>query len=320
MAQKNTTAVITASLNGRYATATVTIVSSESLTAFSCNADTLIAGGNTECVVLLSSPPASDVTITVSTANSVLTVPTAIRVVAGSVSTQFTVTSGLTDKDQQATLTAVLHKSVQVEHLQIIGVKPLSLSCVPTTVTGGAVTTCEGRLTSSNVPVTVDLTLSSSNKAVIVPAAVSIRPLQSAVVFRALTTKVPNAKEVRLTASVGSTSVVEKVTVLPSSEPVLAVPDTVLGHIGRLVRFVISAEDPGRLPLTLSVSGLPAGATFDLSTGTVEWTPQVSQAGSHNVTFTATNSAHLSCAQGRPGHRRLGQASHILCRKCRNVF
>jgi hypothetical protein len=59
-----------------------------------------------------------------------------------------------------------------------------------------------------------------------------------------------------------------------------------------VLNFTVSASDPHDTPanaVALSVSGLPAGATFDLLTGTFSWTPSEEQQGMHTVTFTVTD-------------------------------
>jgi hypothetical protein len=58
------------------------------------------------------------------------------------------------------------------------------------------------------------------------------------------------------------------------------------------LQFTVTASDANDLPadnLTLSVSGLPAGATFDSQTGLFQWTPSEAQQGSYQVTFTVTD-------------------------------
>jgi hypothetical protein len=50
--------------------------------------------------------------------------------------------------------------------------------------------------------------------------------------------------------------------------------------------FTVSATDPDTNDtLTLAASSLPSGATFDPSTGEFDWTPTISDVGTHQVTF-----------------------------------
>ena len=60
---------------------------------------------------------------------------------------------------------------------------------------------------------------------------------------------------------------------------------------GSLLAFTVSADDDNGAP-TLSVSGLPTGATFNEITGEFDWTPVPGDAGTYTVTFTATDSAN----------------------------
>lgn len=57
-----------------------------------------------------------------------------------------------------------------------------------------------------------------------------------------------------------------------------------------LLTFTVSATDPDSgQTLTYSASGLPSGATFIPATRTFSWTPNFSQNGTYNVTFTVTD-------------------------------
>lgn len=53
--------------------------------------------------------------------------------------------------------------------------------------------------------------------------------------------------------------------------------------------FTVTASDPDSDPVTLSVSDLPAGASFNPATGQFSWTPGEAQQGTYSVTFTAAD-------------------------------
>ncbi|MCI0596191.1 MAG: Ig-like domain-containing protein, partial [candidate division Zixibacteria bacterium] len=62
----------------------------------------------------------------------------------------------------------------------------------------------------------------------------------------------------------------------------------------QLLQFRVSATDPDLTTPTLSTAGLPSGAVFVDSTngaGSFTWTPSFTQAGTHNVTFIASDGA-----------------------------
>ncbi|RMG84919.1 MAG: hypothetical protein D6708_16430, partial [Candidatus Dadabacteria bacterium] len=71
--------------------------------------------------------------------------------------------------------------------------------------------------------------------------------------------------------------------------PVLTVPVTAIAvDAGAAVEFAVTATDPDGDAVDLAVANLPAGATF--TNGTFRWTPDSSQAGTHEVLFSATDS------------------------------
>jgi hypothetical protein len=82
----------------------------------------------------------------------------------------------------------------------------------------------------------------------------------------------------------------------PASGPVLEAPANRIAKIGEMVSFAVSAVEPSQLEFQVSAQGLPTGATFDASRGRFDWVPRATQAGKHQVTFTATNSAGQTIA------------------------
>ena len=70
--------------------------------------------------------------------------------------------------------------------------------------------------------------------------------------------------------------------------PVLTVPPLPNSGVlpeGQSIGFTVSATDVDSSQLTLSVTGAPSGAQFDLSAGTFTWTPTFLQAGDYLITF-----------------------------------
>ena len=57
----------------------------------------------------------------------------------------------------------------------------------------------------------------------------------------------------------------------------------------RGLSFGVEATDPDGDPVTYSASGLPAGASFDPASRQFSWTPDYTQAGTYQVTFTASD-------------------------------
>ncbi|MDH5642549.1 MAG: Ig-like domain-containing protein, partial [Nitrospira sp.] len=100
---------------------------------------------------------------------------------------------------------------------------------------------------------------------------------------------------VTFSVSDGEFSASETITIMVNEvnkAPVLAPIGNKTVNEGELLSFTISASDadvPTQL-LTFSASGLPTGATFDVTTGLFTWIPTETQGpGSYNVTFSVTD-------------------------------
>jgi hypothetical protein len=79
--------------------------------------------------------------------------------------------------------------------------------------------------------------------------------------------------------------------------PVLATVGNQVVAEGALLSFTLSASDPDGDQLTFSVTGLPAGATLDPTTGGFSWTPTYEQAGVYTLALTATDPTSLSASE-----------------------
>jgi len=81
--------------------------------------------------------------------------------------------------------------------------------------------------------------------------------------------------------------------VVPNSAPVLDAIGNKTVNEGQLLSFTVHATDPNGQPVTYSlqaVSGsLPAGISFNTTTGAFSWTPSYTQSGSYELLFTATD-------------------------------
>jgi PKD repeat protein len=96
---------------------------------------------------------------------------------------------------------------------------------------------------------------------------------------------------------IGGIEIVEKdIQVTPptpvptNSPPILASLDNKTVNEGELLQFGITAADPDGDELTFaSTSDLPTGAEFNQTTGIFSWTPDYTQAGTYQVTFTVSD-------------------------------
>jgi PKD repeat protein len=89
-------------------------------------------------------------------------------------------------------------------------------------------------------------------------------------------------------------SVTTAIKIVTSGAPTVTSPATSTVAENSLLTVGVAASDPNGDPIaSLTASGLPPGATFTAgsgnTSGTMSWTPSYTQAGTYNVTFTATN-------------------------------
>jgi uncharacterized protein (TIGR03437 family) len=161
------------------------------------------------------------------------------------------------------------------------------LSCSPRAVNPGSTVTCELRVTASAA--VSQLALESSTAQVKIPTTVTTRPHQSSLTFQAFVDPAAKQQSASISASLNGSQVRETILVMPATGPVLTVPERQIAKFREPLRFMASAVDPDGLPVQLTVTGAPTGASFDPVSGRFEWTPGESQTGKHQVTFTAAN-------------------------------
>jgi len=107
--------------------------------------------------------------------------------------------------------------------------------------------------------------------------------------------------------SVSKTVTVNVAALVP---PLLAVPSNQTVPAGFWINFTVTATSANTGgTVTLSATGLPAGATFDSSTGLFSWKPSVGQTGSYAVTFTATDSSYPATPTSKPMGIQVSQAA-----------
>jgi len=169
-----------------------------------------------------------------------------------------------------------------------------TLLCLPNTVAAGAKFVCRLQVTASPDPIVVHL--SSDSSQLEIPQSVTPRPNQSSLSFQGNVKRAASGQLVTVTASSGDSRVADTFMLAPASGPVLEAPANRIAKIGKEVSFPVSAVEPSQLEFQVSAQGLPTGATFDVSSGRFDWVPSATQAGKHQVTFTATNSAGQTTA------------------------
>jgi hypothetical protein len=162
----------------------------------------------------------------------------------------------------------------------------------------GSARRCELQLNSVPAADVVEVALSSSSEDLKLPAAVATRPGQSSLDFVVVADPATKHQTARISARYGANIVEQEqdLKLAAQTAPVLTAPKRQLAKFGEVVRFTVTASDSSG-PVSLTASDLPAGASWDGSTGEFVWTPNESQAGQHKVMFTAINSADISTTE-----------------------
>ncbi|MBZ5724687.1 MAG: hypothetical protein LAP87_06785 [Acidobacteriia bacterium] len=308
------TGVVTATLGGSSAFASLGLLSAPNgISSFFCtpNASTV---GVLACTIVLNLPaPAGGVTVSIQAASSRLQVPAQVRVLPGSQYIGFVASVTASDQDELAQISATVDSDVRTINVPIIGIRPTSLVCSPTTIQAGDSFTCVVGLNSPNIPEIVHLAPSSDNPNLKVPSPFTTRPGQTQLAFSVLSDRGDGHRASEVTLQFGKAAVTDTVVIVPAAAPVLNVPQKQLAAVGKELTFVVSAIDPSGLSVALEAGVLPAGASFDPITGKFSWTPgqkETSQTaprrisihrprlqsamGTYIISFRATNSANVA--------------------------
>jgi hypothetical protein len=165
------------------------------------------------------------------------------------------------------------------------------LSCSRSALVAGASALCQVTFPDRIDSGEAEITLTTTSDDIQVPKIVLARKGDRTVHFEVLVR--PEAAEgpVRFLAQSGERSVGAQIQITASKHPNLVAPKRRPGRPGSAVEFQVLATDT--VPYWLSVSDLPAGAKFDVTSGAFHWIPAESDLGERAVTFQATNSLGL---------------------------
>src|SRR4029077_8433101 len=139
--------------------------------------------------------------------------------------------------------------------------------------------TCDLQLSSTNLPDGTDIMVSASDPSVQVPAAISSRPGQSTLSFRAAVSPQAQTHSASISVTLGAMSAQDQVMVLASPLPVLTVPGTQFAVYGSTLSFNVTASSATGTAIYLTTDKLPPGATFNRSSGRFIWIPKKAQQG-----------------------------------------
>ncbi len=169
-----------------------------------------------------------------------------------------------------------------------------SLSCSPNVVAAGGSFECA--LTGAGAEASIN---ADGAEGVLLPAATGGRKRGSAV-FRGSVAAGAPQQRVTVTASAGGLEVQDTVTVAAGNPSIVLPPDQLV-QTGTPVAFKVTADSS--VPAAITAPELPAGASFDASTGEFAWTPRTDQQGVYDVKFTTGNtqqSVRITVDAGKP--------------------
>jgi uncharacterized protein (TIGR03437 family) len=194
-----------------------------------------------------------------------------------------------------------------------------SLSCAPSAVQAGGSFTCELRLANQGA---ASFAVASDGSDLRLPASINARAGQSSIQFRGTVDSAAHQSLIRISIGnpggdpAGQTET--QIAVLASPAPVFSLPTALLVKPGEPISFRVSAQDPAGLPVRISASNLPAGASFEPASSRFNWTPAANQLGAFAPVFAAVNStgftasAHSDITVGS-GKPVLAAASKLAC-------
>jgi uncharacterized protein (TIGR03437 family) len=152
------------------------------------------------------------------------------------------------------------------------------LSCAPKVVHAGESFDCELQQADGTQPAELS---ADGAIGVLLPATTGGRN-RSNVRFRGSVTQTVPQQSVTMAAVSRGERVEETIAVLAGADPAISAPGDQLVKYGTPVAFKVTADSA-----TVGVQELPAGASFDPSTGQFAWTPGENQQGISEVTFVA---------------------------------
>lgn len=181
------------------------------LASLSCSPSSLNAGGVSTCTATLAQAAGTGgISVGISSNSQLLTVPPTVLVPAGSTNASFAATAGSVTVNQSVTVTAALNGVSQTATLTLLGAGSnptlTSVSCLPTNLSSGTISTCTAALSQSAGSGGVTVILSSNTLLLAVPTAVSISAGSSSGTFTATAGAIPSNQTAIITATLGVVS------------------------------------------------------------------------------------------------------------------
>jgi len=274
----STGAVITASVNGSSQTTTLTIAPA-TLAQLSLTPSS-VAGGNPSMgtVTLSGKAFTGGLTVSLSSSDKTVVVPTSMTIAAGKSEASFQVATKVVAAQKSVTISATSGSITRSAALSVVLPTLASISVTPTAMPGGQ--SAMGTVTLNGPAPLVGTTvkLTSSSKSAIVPASVKVVSGKTSATFTIKSAAVPVQAIATLTGSCGAVSLTANLTVNPPRlKAITLTPSSVKGGKSSVATVTIASVAP------------TGGCLISLSSSTSSATVPVSisiPAGKTNATFT----------------------------------
>lgn len=254
---------------------------------------TLIVGGSsaTGAVTVGAPAPPGGTAVSLSSDNSLLTVPASVNIPEGSTSVNFPVTSKWVTSKTVATITAAMDLGTSSCTVTLMPTSVFSFTATPNSVPGGGTLTGTVRLTAAAPAggTTVNVTFSPSVAGA--PATLTIPAGKISAAFKLVTPTVSSDLTVRMTAGLNNSSVAASFKILsPSVTSVVVAPTTVIGGNtvnltvtlssaapagGVLVKFTSSSAISATVPASVTIPAGDQSVTVPVATHIVNNTLSV---------------------------------------------
>ena len=211
------TVTITATLGSNHSVSTLT-VTPPTLTFFDASPGTVNGGGSTTGQVYVNQKTGSSgLTVTISSNNSAVQVPSSVTIAAGTAERSFTITTSPVSSSTVATINATLGSVTLTSSVTVQPAVVTTVKFIPTSIKGGTADTGEVVLNGKAGPSGTVVLLSSGTPGVAsVPSSVTVPAGQDYATFKVVTTAVTTSTNVTVTATTGSSQVSGVLTVTPN--------------------------------------------------------------------------------------------------------
>jgi uncharacterized protein (TIGR03437 family) len=301
-------ATVSATLGASSQSAKVIMWPTPTVTSLTCTPATISVGSSTTCTLTVSQGTGTLEAVKVTSGNAALSVPGTVNVLSGQPTAGFlaqakaavgaVVLTATYNNSSVSTIVTTQANSLSSAVSATLGLKSgssgkpgmaqlKSLACTPASPRVRTRAVCRIETAGAAGASGAELSLSSSDVSLRLPASVTVRPGQTAARFEV---EAASASVASATITVRSgDDIIQAELALDGQPPQLQVPRRVYARYGAAVQFRVRSIVSDDASLT--ASDLPSGAILDSVSGIFHWTPDVTQQGTHKVVFTATTAA-----------------------------